>query len=88
MNDKRIDAMEAGPEMDRAVAEVVFSTFVPAGRYGLETAEMIAADRAASEKGDYYIVAEQCYGDRDIITRAPTGPLAICRAILKIQHQK
>lgn len=118
LTDDQIDAMEAGPEMDRLVGEAVEWSVVEEFERDISRREwawrpskewapaMFAAERsglfsrlnhilAQSEDAAIWIVMplENMYsgGDTTIghsIAHGDTGPLAICRGILKLTRNK
>lgn len=122
MTDAEIDAMEAGPECDRLVAEVLgshpdidtnppgltrrqgngyWSEFRPstdwndamfeAERFGMWNTTPSGGFRHLHKitwrDADYHI-GEQNYDDCETIASAPSGPLSICRAILKLARKE
>lgn len=99
LTDEQIDAMEAGPEMDRAVNEAagiaVENWSVPSNDW---THAMFAAERFGLFEivgGNGYVLdcvrgewRVSCWASPAIPTNTPVpGPLAICRAILKLARK-
>jgi len=106
MTDERIDAMQAGPEMDRAVLDAIgeprHSGCDESGAFRLVRRRLPSTDwndaMYAAERinlfGIHTVLGVGDFGDWTVlswegttmteISSADTGPLAICRAILKL----
>lgn len=103
MSDTEIDAMEAGSEMDDAIYRIVAdiegiglppaicpSTDWNDAMFAAETFGLLKSHRLgiSSLDGLWELKYYEHYSGNERRAAAPTGPLAICRAILKLSRKQ